>query len=242
MNINNLNPETFILIMPVYNDEDNIEKTINMWIPKVKKIVGSEILVVNDGSSDQTLNILEKFKNKISQFSVINKSNGGHGSAIIAGYTEAVNSKHDWVFQVDSNGQIPSYNFDKLWSNRINSDFILGFRFKRSDAKYRIIISWSSTILIYLLFGKIIKDPNIPYRLMRREYLKTLLPKVPRNIFIPNILLSILAMKNGQNLFNIPVNHEFRVKKYKSKQIILKWIPRSLMDLLRFMFDQQYDK
>ena len=80
------------IVIPVYNEEENIEKVLNDW----KKILDKkifDIIIINDGSKDKTKFILDKIKKKNSHIKVLNKKNGGHGESIFLGYKMAVNKK-----------------------------------------------------------------------------------------------------------------------------------------------------
>ncbi|OGM28635.1 hypothetical protein A2962_00960 [Candidatus Woesebacteria bacterium RIFCSPLOWO2_01_FULL_39_61] len=226
--------ETFILVMPAYNEEDNIETTISLWIPIINKIPGSEILVINDGSKDKTFQTIYSLSQKYSFLKVINKQNEGHGKTILLGYKKALASRHEWIFQTDSDGHFAAKDFYKLWRMRKTSDFILGYRQKRKDPKYRILLTNLISIWIFILFGKYIKDPNIPFRLIKREYLKNLLKLVPENSFAPNIFLTILAARDHHNLYHIPIKHRPRKKNIYTDIKILKGAFQGFLELIAF--------
>lgn len=213
--------DTFIIVMPTYNEENCIEKVVRSWmINVVNKHPGSEMLVINDGSRDNTKQILDKLKKEFERLKVIHKINEGHGATIVRGYVESTKTPHEWVFQTDSDDQYTPEDFRKLWEKKHKSNFILGHRAKRNDPLYRLVISRLIFLFNFIVFGVYIKDANIPYRLMRKVYLKVLLQELPKNIFAPNIFLSILAVKGEQNLLNIQVRHKER----KSGQVsIVRW-------------------
>ena len=207
--------------MPAYNEENCIDKVVRSWmINVVNKHPGSEMLVINDGSRDNTRQVLDKLKEEFKGFKVIHKINEGHGATIVRGYTESTKTRHKWVFQTDSDNQFFPKDFDKLWECRHKSNFILGNRFKRFDPLYRLILTKISVMLITVLFGCYIKDPNVPYRLIKVDYLTKLLSVLPKNLFAPNIILSILAFKNSQDLISIPISHKERKT---GKISIVKW-------------------
>lgn len=213
--------DTFIILMPAYNEENCIEKVVRSWmINVVNKHTGSEMLVINDGSRDNTRQILDKLKKEFKRFKVIHKINEGHGATIVRGYIESTKTPHEWVFQTDSDDQFSPEDFDKLWECRHKSNFILGDRFKRFDPSHRLIITKINLMLIIILFGCYIKDSNVPYRLMKIDYLKKLLSVLPKNLFAPNIVLSILALKDSHNLISIPISHKERKT---GKMSIVKW-------------------
>lgn len=225
--------ETFILIMPAYNEKENIESTIRSWIPIINSYQGSEILVINDGSTDGTKDKLDSLSKKVKRLKVLHKKNEGHGKTILLGYQIAADSPHTWVFQTDSDGHFDPSDFNKLWEKRDTSPFILGYRQKRKDSLDRLIISQLASIWILILFGKHIKDPNIPFRLMKKDYLKKILKKVPGGVFAPNIFLSVLAACDNCDLQHIPVKHKARKNSF-SKAKLLKGSFKDFFELLRF--------
>ena len=102
------------IIIPVYNEEENIEKVINDW-RKILEKKKFDIIVINDGSKDKTKLILDKIKKKSSNIKVINKLNGGHGESIYLGYKYATKKKYKFIFQVDSVDQFSASDFKAFW-------------------------------------------------------------------------------------------------------------------------------
>ena len=229
--------DSFLVIMPAYNEEQNIEKTIFSWIPIIRGKSGSEILVIDDGSTDKTDGKLRKLAKKYEFLNVIHKKNEGHGKTILLGYKYAIKSEHPWIFQTDSDGHFSPSDFYKLWEKKNSSPFILGHRHKRKDPFCRIALSNLISLWVLILFGIYIKDPNIPFRLMRRTYLEEALKMVPQGVFAPNIFLSILAKKDGHNLHHIPVKHRTSRKRGSSPNLkLIQSSLRGFMELLSFRF------
>mgnify|MGYP001568707225 FL=1 len=202
--------ESFIIIMPVYNEAECIEKVIQSWMKVVNKYPGSEILAINDGSKDETKNKLNKLKNKFRKLKVLHKNNEGNGPTVMEGYWMAIKTSHNWVFQTDSDDQYPPEYFHKLWKVRHKSNFILGYRLHMKEPLIRIIISKMISIFNIAVFGISLKDANTSFRLMKREYLKKLLKVLPKNLVAPNIFLSLLASLDSHNVVHIPVPHRER--------------------------------
>lgn len=230
------NNDTFILIMPAFNEEENIEKTINEWSSVIQKFKGSEILVINDGSTDKTKKIIKKLVVKYRFLKVLHKINEGHGKTILRGYKYAIESNHQWVFQTDSDNQFTPNDFSKLWKRRHGSNFVLGYRYNRKDPFYRKLLTLTISTWILILFGKYIKDSNIPFRLIKRTYLKNLLKMIPDGVFAPNIFLSVLAARDGQNLQHIPVNHETNINEGFFKTKLIVGTAKGFFELLIFRF------
>ena len=233
--------ETFMIVMPAYNEEACIDQVVESWMEVVNMFPGSEMVVLNDGSTDKTPVILNKLARKYRFLNIISKKNGGHGKTVFEGYKRAVSSRHPWIFQTDSDGHFNPSDFYKLWVKKDSSHFVLGYRHKRKDLFYRIALSNFISLWIFILFGIFIKDPNIPFRLMRKAYLEETLKRVPKDVFAPNIFLSILAKKDGHNLHHIPVKHSSNIKGGLSTNLkVIQSSLRGFAELLRFRVDISY--
>lgn len=226
--------ETLLVIMPALNEKAYIEDNINSWAPVVNDFPGSEILVIEGGSDDGTKVKLDKLTRKHDFLSIVDQEGKGHGNALIQGYKIAIQSNHPWVFQTDADGHFDQTDFYKLWEKKSNSHFILGHRHKRKDPYYRVALARLIYFWILILLGENIKDPNIPFRLIRKDYLKEIVDKVPEGAFAPNIFLSILASKDGHELHHIPVKHRPRKKDGYSKLKLLKGAFKGFFELILF--------
>ena len=221
------------IVIPVYNEEENIEKVLNDW-KKVLKKTFFDIIVINDGSIDKTKSILSKIKKKNSNIKVINKTNGGHGESIYQGYQYATKKKYKFIFQVDSDDQFSTSDFKKIWKLRNNNhDLIIGHRENRKDSFIRVFLSkfiLKQFFLIY--FQKNLIDANVPYRLMKRDFLKKFIKKSSKKYIAPNILMSIFA----KDIYALRVKHYQRSKGVISWSIkrLLNFGTRLILDLLEW--------
>lgn len=231
------------IVMPAYNEEDCIEKVVESWTDFLKKKFPNDkttLIVINDGSKDSTGEILNKLSATNSRLTVINQKNGGHGNAVVNGYKKAVELESQHIFQTDSDDQFVTDDFDKLWSKRKESKFILGYREIRHDATVRLFITKVLRGTISTIYGTFILDSNIPFRLIEGNFLKKLLQQLPDpEPFAPNIFLAVMAKKSGQKLFDIPITHKDRETGTVS---IVKWnlwkvCIRSFKELLNFRIE-----
>jgi dolichol-phosphate mannosyltransferase len=231
------------LVMPAFNEADCIASVVQNWIKGVSELFASvsedfRVIVVNDGSKDNTGHILDSLGRREKHLVVVHQKNGGHGKALLTAYEKALEFSPEWVFHVDSDDQFKPSDFKKIWDLRATSKFLMGCRVQRHDPLHRLIITRIMRSLVFLFFGAFLKDANIPFRLIRTDYLRKLLKALPSNVFAPNIFLSVLAAKDGQDLKFIPVTHEER----KTGQVsIVKWglikvCIRSARELLFFRF------
>lgn len=231
------------IVMPAYNEEDCIEQVVGSWTDFLKDKFPDQkttLIVVNDGSKDKTGEILDRLKENNSRLTVVHQKNGGHGNAVVNGYKIALKLDSEYVFQTDSDDQFVTGDFDKLWQKRHQSEFILGYREIRHDAKVRLFITRFLRSTISLVYGTFILDSNIPFRLIKGSFLQKLMNQLPDPPpFAPNIFLAVMAKKSGQELFDIPITHRERVSGTVS---IVKWnlwkvCIRSFRELLNFRLE-----
>jgi len=197
------------IVMPCYNEEEIIEKVVRAHYSEVvSKIDDSELIVIDDCSTDNTYRILQDLKGSLPRLRILKTSiNSGHGKALRKGY-EA--SQKEWVFQVDSDNQFDVRDFWQLYEFKEDFVFILGFRGARQDHLSRVILSRIIRLIISFLFGVRIKDANCPFRLMNRKVLNDFLRLTDREASAPNIMISILAKQNGIKMVEVPVTHYAR--------------------------------
>ena len=95
------------VVIPVFNEEKLIGECINEWLNVLDSVnLNYEILIIDDGSSDATISIVERYRDN-QNIQLIIKQNEGHGPTILAGYKRAVGIA-EWVFQADSDNEILS--------------------------------------------------------------------------------------------------------------------------------------
>jgi len=100
------------IVIPAYNEEENIEAVIKDWYPIVEKIGnGSRLVIIDDGSRDSTYSIIRKAAEKLEALEALTKPNGGHGDTVLYGYKYAIENGADYIFQTDSDGQTLSEEF-----------------------------------------------------------------------------------------------------------------------------------
>ncbi|MDR3245027.1 MAG: glycosyltransferase family 2 protein [Prevotellaceae bacterium] len=184
------------LVMPAYNEQDNIRSVVAQWYPVVEKIgSGSILLIVNDGSKDNTYKILLELQKDYPQLKAIDKPNSGHGATVIFAYQKAIEAGADFIFQTDSDGQTNPSEFWTFWENRNNYDFQIGHRKSRGDGTDRKLITKVLQWVIRFVFGEYVADANTPFRLMKTERLKLILEVIPSDSFLSNVLISTIAVK-----------------------------------------------
>jgi glycosyltransferase involved in cell wall biosynthesis len=193
------------VVMPVYNEAGCIETVIRDWLA-VLEATGARFLmiVLDDGSTDSTGAILDRLANVSPALHVVHKPNSGHGPTLVEGYRLAV-PRAEWVFQTDSDGELPAERFPDFWNRRADWDAIFGCRAGRNQSPLRRLISLSARAFVRLCFGPGPDDANVPFRLLRTRFLASIASVLPGDYRVPNLALSGLLGRAGARWTVIPV-------------------------------------
>lgn len=205
--------ERLFVIIPAYNEEDNIEKCINDWYPVVVKHgTDSRLVIIDDGSKDSTLKKIRDLSEDRPFLEPQSKPNGGHGSAVLFGYNYAINKGADWIFQTDSDGQTNPEEFEEFWEKRNDYDAVIGNRLVRGDGKDRKFVENTVCFLLRLIFGIKIKDANAPFRLMKTSLVSKYIEKLPKDFNLPNIMFTTYFVYFNERVLFIPITFMPRTK------------------------------
>ena len=138
------------IIIPVYKNIHFLKKSLQSAVFQTYKNI--EILIINDGSKDNTKKKLDRIKNE--KILIFHKKNEGHGKTLIFGYKKAINMKAEYVLQIDSDDQIAFNQFRKLNKYKESYNFVVGNRENRDDPLSRILISGFMKLIIFLWIQK----------------------------------------------------------------------------------------
>ena len=213
------------IVIPAYNEADNIENVVREWYPVVQ-MAGEEsrLVVIDDGSKDDTYIILQRLQKEYPLLEPITKKNEGHGATLLFGYQYAVDKKADFVFQTDSDGQTLPSEFEQFWNVRDQYDAVIGYRNHREDGISRIIVTKTLKLVLRLIFGLNVTDANTPYRLMKRELLEKYLPEIPEKFNLSNVMLTVLFLDRKERVTFIPIT--FRPRQGGVNSINMKKITK----------------
>lgn len=179
------------VVMPAYNEEENIETVVRQWMPVLKgKSVESKIVIADSGSGDRTHEILTDLQKEFKQLEILPDTEKQHGPKLMALYSYSIEHGADYIFQTDSDGQTDSEEFKDFWEMRQKYDIILGNRTIREDGKCRAFVEHIVCLLLKAYFGTIVPDANAPFRLMKSEVVAKYLHKLSMDYDLPNIMLT----------------------------------------------------
>lgn len=219
------------VFFPMYNEEGNVEETVEKAVSVLNSLNLDdwEILIVDDGSKDSTLEKAVKLSQQYNKVKVHHQENGGYGAALRSGF---YNTKFDWVTYTDGDGQFDFTEVKRLLDKTDIADVVIGFRIKRKDPSYRIIFQKGWAFSLFVFFGLKLKDVDCGFKLVKREVLETI-PKLEstRGGMI-NAELAIKAAKFGFRVNQVGVTHYPR-KSGKPTGASFSVIIQSYLDLLR---------
>jgi dolichol-phosphate mannosyltransferase len=150
------------IIIPIYNEETGLKSFIVSCIDEFNNLnIDYNIILYNDGSSNEnTKKILEELNSQYEVITLVNKKNSGHGPTILEGYKKQ-SKNYKWIFQIDSDNEMPITYFKELWLKRNDSTFLIGKRTGRMQKLARGILSFSSRPKLPISFDKIRRIPRI---------------------------------------------------------------------------------
>jgi len=194
------------IIIPAYNEASNIEKVVQDWHPIVENInFESKLVVIDDGSKDDTYKKLCELEKIFPQLESVTKSNSGHGATVLFGYHYALEQKADYIFQTDSDGQTLASEFASFWEDRKKYAAIIGHRNQRKDGFSRVVVTKTLKFVLRCIFGLSIVDANTPYRLISRKTMEKYIDKIPQNFNLSNVILTVLLIYGKEKVDFRPI-------------------------------------
>lgn len=166
-----LTTSSLSVVMPVYNEADAIvattEEALRVLDVGVKDF---EIILVNDGSTDQTGALLTTLAAGDSRILVItHERNQGYGAALVGGFAAA---SKDLTFFMDSDGQFAIRDLARLLPFIDEYDAVIGYRVNRQDTWLRKLNAWGWKMLICLALGVHARDIDCAFKLLRTSFLQ----------------------------------------------------------------------
>lgn len=139
------------IAIPAFNEEENIEWVIKDTLKTLPKYFNDyEVIVIDDGSTDKTGEVVDKLTKRRSNLKVIHQPNGGYSVAMLTGIKAATK---EYVAYMPADGQFLIEDMRHCFEVMKNNDLILGYRGGRSDyTPKRIIFSYGYLLLLLLLF------------------------------------------------------------------------------------------
>jgi len=195
------------ILLPAYNEEQSIAETIQA----IKELYPAlHILVVDDGSSDNTLRVAMDTGVDVWP----HPYNIGNGAAIKSGL-RCINT--EWVLMMDADGQHSPEDIARLIEHKDNYDMVVGARTKKSKTSmHRDFANWFYNKLASYVTKFKIKDLTSGFRLVRTSTVRQFIYLLPNTFSYPTTL-TMAYLRSGYSVKYVPIETKIRVGKSKIK-------------------------
>ena len=197
--------ENLTIIVPLYNEEENIDrlsKELNAFL-KIS-LVDSQILFINDGSSDNSEELIKSICKVNEKFKLISfKENYGLSAAIKAGFD---NTNTSLVGYIDADLQTNPEDFNLLLKEIDNNDLVTGVRTSRKDSIIKNISSLIANTIRKVFTNDKMDDTGCPLKIIRSNFAK----KIPMFKGIHRFLPAMVLLQNGR-VTQVSVRHYPRI-------------------------------
>ena len=164
--------ESLSVFFPAYNDAPSLPSLVSNAFAVLRRHVDDyEVIVVNDGSFDNTAEVLADLQKEYSPHLrvITHEQNRGYGGALRSGFAAATK---EFVFYTDGDGQYDVLELPKLLERMADGvGLVNGYKLERNDPKHRIWIGNTYNAFAKFLFRVKIRDIDCDYRLIRRTLL-----------------------------------------------------------------------
>jgi len=219
------------VLMPIHNEAETIEETATEFYNVISPKMPLELILSEDGSTDDTENVIEKLSEKIPLKAVLSTSRKGYTGGIKDGL-KLVTAKY--VLVTDSDGQHDPKDFWKIWDLRMKYDIVSGWREKRADSLYRRIMSQVFQWRIKRAFNlPNFKDITAPFKLMKTEVATEIAEKCKYMSESFWNEFSVRAHVGGYSIGETPVSHRIRADKSATRVYKPSKIPKIALAQLR---------
>jgi glycosyltransferase involved in cell wall biosynthesis len=211
--------EPFTVIIPAYNEEAGITPVLDRLSEELSAAAGDtpfEILVVDDGSEDQTARAVESHGSENIRL-LCHDVNRGYGAAIKTGVTVA---RYPWIVITDADGTYPSEAIPVLLREAASADMVVGARTaqKRAIPLIRRPAKWVLTRLASYLSRRNIPDLNSGLRVMRKSLVERYAHLLPDG-FSLTTTITLALLSGGHKVKYVPISYFRRTGKSKIRPL-----------------------
>jgi glycosyltransferase involved in cell wall biosynthesis len=218
-------------MFPAYNDGGTIPSMVLTAILTARELTDDfEVIVVNDGSSDYTAEVLDELARVYAPVVRIihHPKNRGYGGALRSGFAAATK---EWIFYTDGDAQYDPHELKLLVAAMTDGvDMVNGYKIERNDPLHRIVVGHLYRFGVKRLFGLKLRDVDCDFRLMRRRIFDTV--QLQANTGVICVELMCKVQYAGFGLAEVPVHHFHRAY---GKSQFFNWrrVLRTLVALAR---------
>lgn len=196
--------ESMSVILPAYNEERNIGPMVRSALEILPTIVSDyEIIVVNDGSSDRSAEVIQALCQEHSCVrTVTHERNRGYGAALKSGIQAA---RMDLIFFTDCDLQFDLRELPELLQWVGDFDVAAGYRVARKDPFHRKVNAFGWNVLVRMVFGLKIRDIDCAFKVFRRHVFDQI--QIESVGAMVNTEILAQCQRLGLSIKEVPVNH-----------------------------------
>ncbi len=225
--------ESVSAFFPCYNDEATIGRMVETAAGSLDNVgADAEIIVVNDGSSDGSEQVLKHLTETEPRLRVVtHEHNRGYGGALLSGFGSAT---RQWVFYTDGDGQFDPSELELLVAQAGDGvDVVQGYKLSRADNVARRAIGRVYHRFVAFAFGLHVRDTDCDFRLMRRSMLDRVRLEKTTGVICVELVRTL--QDAGANFVEVGVHHYPRTHG-RSQFFKLSSVARTLWDLAKLWF------
>ncbi len=199
-----------IVIIPTYNEKENIEKIIRKVFSLPKQF---DLLIIDDGSPDGTAAIVKGLQPEFAGLHIVErKGKLGLGTAYIAGFRWAIEHRYEYVFEMDADFSHNPEDLVRLYTACVEGgDLAIGSRYKSGVnvvnwPMSRVLLSFFASKYVRFITGLPVNDATAGFKCYRIKVLKTIdLDKIKFKGYAFQIEMKFKAWKHGFNVVEVPI-------------------------------------
>ena len=227
-------PSGLSIFFPAYNDAGTIASLVIRSVQVASTLTGNyEVIVVNDGSKDDTPRILDELSRVYPGHVRIvhHEKNRGYGGALRSGFAAATK---EFIFYTDGDAQYDPAEMTELWGKMTDEvDWVNGWKISRADPLHRIIIGRVYHHMVKILFGLKVRDVDCDFRLMRRKIFDVVRLEKDSGVICLEMMKKF--QDAGFRVAETPVHHFHRAYG-KSQFFNFPRIYRTAVDVMKLWF------
>ena len=227
------------VFFPAYNDSGTIASLVIAAVQTAGALTPDfEVLVINDGSTDSTAQVVDELARLYPQVRAIHHAqNRGYGGALRTGFSSATK---DWIFYTDGDAQYDPREMTRLWEKMgPGVDLVNGYKISRSDPLHRIVIGRIYHHTVKMLFGLKVRDVDCDFRLMRRRIFDRVHLEKSSGVICLEMMKKITDA--GFAIVEVPVHHYHRAYG-KSQFFNFRRLARTAVDVLKLWRELVLDR
>jgi glycosyltransferase involved in cell wall biosynthesis len=201
-------PPGLSFFFPAYNDGGTIASLVIRAVQVASRLTPNfEVIVVNDGSKDDTADIVDELARTYANVRVVHHTvNRGYGAALRTGFAT---STKELIAYTDGDAQYDPAEIEQLWNHlTADADMVNGYKISRADPLHRIVIGRIYHHVVKLLFRLQVRDVDCDFRLMRREIFDRV--RLERDTGVICLEMMRKIQDAGFRIVEVPVHHYHR--------------------------------